>query len=125
MSSIFRDFFNLDNDKRKLGQIEYKNVKPAPAAGDYLKLKANIYGRVQGVGFRFTTKHLADQLGVSGIVRNESDGSVYAEAVGSTEQLEEFIAGLAKGPSPNAIVDKVIIEYDDSIPDYKGFGERY
>lgn len=124
MSSIFRQFFNQNkNNERKPAKIEYINEKPQTDGP--LKLKANVYGTVQGVGFRFTTKQLAEQLGVNGIVRNESDGSVYTEAVGDEDKLEEFIIGLAKGPSPSSVVDKVVVEYDDSITDYNGFGERY
>ena len=36
-----------------------------------------VYGIVQGVGFRYTTKILADQIGIVGKVLNRSDGSVY------------------------------------------------
>ena len=46
------------------------------------KLRIHVQGRVQGVGFRYTTKMLADQLGVTGSVKNESDGSVSIEAMG-------------------------------------------
>ena len=34
------------------------------------------HGRVQGVGFRFTAKHLANSLGLTGWVQNEYDGTV-------------------------------------------------
>jgi acylphosphatase len=123
MTSLFDAYFNKDRENRKPGKIQYKNDVPEDM--DPIKFKANIYGRVQGVGFRFSTKHLADELGVSGIVRNESDGSVYVEAVGDKEAIEQFITELAKGPSPSADVTKIIIEYDFSITDYQGFGERH
>ncbi|MGL4265782.1 MAG: acylphosphatase, partial [Weissella cibaria] len=38
--------------------------------------KVIVRGRVQGVGFRYFTKQLADKLGVTGVVWNASDGSV-------------------------------------------------
>lgn len=123
MTSIFKQFFNSGKENRKPSEIDYRNNRPENT--DPIKIKANIYGVVQGVGFRYTTKYLADQLGISGIVRNENDGSVYVEALGTTEQIEQFIQELAKGPSPSAIVDKVIIEYDDSITNYKGFGAQH
>ena len=123
MSSIFKDFFNSRPDDKKPSEIKYQNEKPENK--EHIKIKAQVYGVVQGVGFRYTTKHLADQLKVSGIVRNENDGSVYIEALGSDQQINRFIEELAKGPSPSANVDRVVIEYDDSIPDYEGFGERY
>lgn len=123
MSSIFNSFFNKDRENRAAGEIIYQNEKPDST--DKIKFKANVYGRVQGVGFRYTTTHLAKQLEVNGIVRNESNGSVYVEAVGPEDKIELFIEELAKGPSPSAIVDKIEILYDSSIADYNGFGERH
>lgn len=123
MSSIFKEFFNSDRENKKTGKIEYRNDKPKNA--EIIKIKAQVYGIVQGVGFRYTTKYLADQLGVSGIVRNENDGSVYVEALASDNKIEQFIKELAKGPSPSAVVNKVVIEYDNSIRDYEGFSERH
>ena len=40
------------------------------------KIRIQVQGRVQGVGFRYTTKLLADRMGIQGSVKNESDGSV-------------------------------------------------
>ena len=48
-----------------------------------------IFGIVQGVYFRASTKMEADRLGVNGFVQNEMDGSVYIEAEGSAEQLKQ------------------------------------
>lgn len=122
MSSILDDFFNKGRPDRKPAEIDYQNEKPNDRST--LKIKAKIYGRVQGVGFRFSTKYLADKLGVRGSVRNESDGSVYVEAIGSEDQIETFMNELAKGPSPNASVSKVVIEYDETVKDYEGFHEQ-
>ena len=41
-----------------------------------------ISGKVQGVFFRDSTQTEADRLGLKGIIRNESDGTVYAEVEG-------------------------------------------
>lgn len=122
MTSIFKDFFNLDKDDRKPAEIEYLNERNAD--DDPVKIKASVIGRVQGVGFRFTTSHLAKELGIKGMVRNEEDGSVYVEAIGNQEKIEQFITELAKGPSPSAKVQKVKIKYDDSLTEYQGFSEQ-
>ncbi|WP_431293764.1 acylphosphatase [Pedobacter sp. P26] len=45
-------------------------------------LNIKVTGKVQGVGFRETTKIIANQMMVNGFVRNEKDGSVYIEAEG-------------------------------------------
>ena len=53
---------------------------------------------VQGVGFRYFAQDAAEQIGVSGYVRNRRDGRVEAYAIGSAEQLAEFLAVLGRGP---------------------------
>lgn len=57
-----------------------------------------IYGHVQGVFFRAFVLDNAEELGISGFVRNEPDGSVYVEAEGDEEILGEFLNILKHGP---------------------------
>jgi acylphosphatase len=57
-----------------------------------------ISGRVQGVFFRASTKAKAEELGISGYVQNESDGTVYVEAEGDEEILDQFIRWCKRGP---------------------------
>lgn len=57
-----------------------------------------ISGRVQGVGFRYSTYFKAREIGVSGYVRNLDDGRVEVLAEGSGEQLRLFEAFLDQGP---------------------------
>lgn len=57
-----------------------------------------ITGKVQGVSFRYTTKVVADQMGVRGIIRNEKDGSLYIEAEGDDTLLEIFLEWCNEGP---------------------------
>lgn len=65
-----------------------------------------VTGRVQGVGFRWWTRSLANRLGVSGTVRNLPDGAVVVHARASEARVEELRAQLAKGP-PGALVNAV------------------
>lgn len=58
-----------------------------------------VYGRVQGVGFRFFTERKARELGISGFVKNRPDGSVYIEAEGEPQALELFIEWCKAGPN--------------------------
>ena len=51
-------------------------------------------GRVQGVGFRATSKYVADGFDVSGWVRNESDGSVAMEVQGAKDEVDAFLNAL-------------------------------
>ena len=55
------------------------------------QVNAIFSGRVQGVGFRFTVKDLADQSGVSGWVKNLSDGKVKVVAEAEEEVLKTFL----------------------------------
>ncbi len=48
-------------------------------------------GHVQGVGFRMTAIQQADQLSISGFVRNESDGSVLLDVEGPIEDVRELM----------------------------------
>lgn len=80
------------------------------------KVSIHVIGLVQGVGFRYSTKLVADQIGVYGIVRNESDGSVYIEANGEPDKIDQFIEKIRNSPSPSANVDSIAIEELSSIP---------
>lgn len=53
-------------------------------------------GEVQGVGFRWTSKRLANELGLTGWVRNEPDGSVSMELQGDEDQVAEFFGRLPR-----------------------------
>lgn len=55
------------------------------------------HGRVQGVGFRYRAKHLADSLGLAGWVRNEYDGTVQMEVQGRQERIYKLMEGLNRG----------------------------
>jgi len=57
-----------------------------------------VYGRVQGVGFRFYTNKKAVELELSGFVQNKPDGSVYIEAEGEDTNLLTFIDWCNIGP---------------------------
>lgn len=72
-------------------------------------LKINIHGKVQGVWFRASTKRKADELKLTGTVKNKKDGSVYVEACGTEAALTDFEKWCWEGPEL-AKVEKVIVE---------------
>jgi acylphosphatase len=51
-------------------------------------------GRVQGVGFRFSTLQVAKEFEVAGFVANLPDGRVRLEVEGSRENIDAFITAL-------------------------------
>lgn len=55
------------------------------------------YGSVQGVGFRYRACHAANMFGVTGWVRNCSDGSVEMEAEGSPEAIDKLLLTIEQG----------------------------
>ncbi len=63
------------------------------------------------------TKTVADQIGVFGSVRNQSDGSVYIEANGEPNKIDSFIEEIEKSPSPSGQVDHLEITEDPSLPE--------
>lgn len=55
------------------------------------------YGRVQGVGFRYTAKYLARSLGLTGWVRNDEEGTVTMEIQGREALINKLLVGLNGG----------------------------
>ena len=57
-----------------------------------------VRGRVQGVGFRFQLVEEAEELGVTGWVRNEPDGSVAAHFEGAADAVDRLVEWCRQGP---------------------------
>ena len=51
-------------------------------------------GRVQGVGFRYTARQIADRFAVTGYVENLGDGRVHLVAEGEPDEIDRFLADL-------------------------------
>lgn len=66
-----------------------------------------VTGLVQGVGFRWTTQMIAQELGITGTVKNNPDGSVSIVAQGEELPLEHFIKKIKASPSVAGHVDHV------------------
>ena len=67
-----------------------------------------IKGRVQGVYFRASAKDVADEIGVTGWVKNTEEGDVEITATGSKEQLQKLIEWCKVGPR-RAVVTEVSV----------------
>jgi len=89
----------------------------------YPMLKAfqvRVYGRVQRVGYRGFVLDSAQELGLSGHVKNEKDGSITIFAQGNEDALEKFIEML-KSPPPPAHVKSIDVKEAKPRPAIKYF----
>ncbi|PYP60160.1 MAG: acylphosphatase [Gemmatimonadetes bacterium] len=77
-----------------------------------------VYGRVQGVGFRWFVWREAERLGLGGFVRNLRDGSVEVIAAGPPQALEalEHILGLGPAQSRVERVESSEVPHELMIP---------
>ncbi|MFB9995807.1 acylphosphatase [Providencia rustigianii] len=83
-----------------------------------------IYGRVQGVGFRYQTFHWANQNGIKGFVCNRDDGSVQLAIYGSEQDIDFVDDWLKAGGPPRAKIDHYFAETWQTEP-IADFSVRY
>ncbi len=83
-----------------------------------------IYGRVQMVLFRDSTKKKAQKLGLTGLVSNQSDGTVKVIAEGEEKKLEKLIKWCYNGPML-AKVDKIDIDWQKATGQFEKFEIKY
>ncbi|KZE88822.1 MULTISPECIES: acylphosphatase [unclassified Agromyces] len=82
-----------------------------------IRQRVIVHGRVQAVGFRFSARVEAQRLGVSGWIKNRSDGAVEAEIEGEAAAVDAMLSWLDEGP-PGADVTSM------STADLAPTGER-
>jgi acylphosphatase len=86
---------------------------------------AVVYGYVQGVFFRAFVSRRAEELGLSGYVRNLHDREVVeVQAEGERKRLEGLIGYLKVGP-PSAKVERVDTNWSSYTGSYHGFSIKY
>lgn len=88
------------------------------------RLHAFISGRVQGVGFRHFVLQNAQNLELTGWVRNLYDGRVEVTAEGVKDDLENLLKMLKSGP-PSARVENLDEEWTSPSGQFSGFHVRY
>jgi acylphosphatase len=92
---------------------------------DMACLSATIYGRVQGVFFRYFIRNEAGRLGLNGYVRNLDRGdAVEVQAEGERRQLNKLLGQLKVGP-PGAQVERVEVKWADYSGRFDDFSVRY
>ena len=80
-------------------------------------------GRVQGVGFRFTASDIAQDLDVTGWVKNLHDGRVEVVAEAEEDLLKEFLERINKYFS--RYIQDVDIKWFPAIDEFKDFGIKF
>ncbi len=88
------------------------------------RIEAAIYGRVQGVYFRETTRQVAQKLQLTGWVANQADGSVFVVAEGSEDALNHLLIFLYQGPSA-ARVDRITNTWQMATGEFHSFTVRW
>jgi acylphosphatase len=94
-----------------------------PGMADHInmeRLHAVVHGDVQGVGFRYFVQRKAHQLGLTGWVRNNDDGTVELVAEGGRDQLEQLKRALQEGPRM-ARVDRVETQWSNGTGGLRAF----
>ncbi|HSJ06659.1 MAG TPA: acylphosphatase [Longimicrobiales bacterium] len=81
----------------------------SPPESGRARIRLQLYGRVQGVGFRAFARELARDLSLAGYVRNRPDGSVEVVAEGPAAVLAVLRRRLEQGP-PYGDVQSVTVE---------------
>ncbi len=90
---------------------------------DQERIHLEVYGRVQGVGFRHFVRTKADELGLTGWVRNRHQGHVEIVAEGKKNYLDLLISHVKKGPTSSHVSD-LKIEWLKATDQYDRFQVR-
>jgi acylphosphatase len=94
-----------------------KNTDPVTA------LYARVRGRVQGIGFRYSTIRQAHRLGINGWVRNAANGDVEVWAEAEADKLDAFLRWLHRGPELAQVKE---VDTEEKLPKgYQDFGVEY
>jgi len=88
------------------------------------RMTVRFEGRVQGVGFRFTTIRLAMRFRVAGFVRNEIDGAVVLVAEGAEEELLKFRNAVLTSGLGRYITGSTL-RWSEATEEYDEFGISY
>lgn len=84
---------------KKDGEKTAREAAPKVDPALLIRRRYRYVGQVQGVGFRWNAKRIADGMGMTGWVRNEDDGSVTCVLQGTQDQLATFATRLRESLS--------------------------
>jgi acylphosphatase len=100
-------------------------LTPDNEMADMARFSATVYGRVQGVYFRYFVRNEARKLILTGYVRNLASGdAIELCAEGRKPQLHRLLEQVKTGP-PGALVRKVEVDWFDYSGQFEDFKIRY
>ncbi|MGD9899538.1 MAG: acylphosphatase [Calditrichaceae bacterium] len=76
-----------------------------------IAMRVFVKGRVQGIGYRWFARENADELNVTGYVRNLPNGEVEVFVEGEQAKIIDYLSRLRKGPSMAVVTDLEINQY--------------
>lgn len=85
------------------------------------RVRVLVEGRVQGVGYRYSACAEARRLGLTGWVRNRSDGRVELEAEGPEAEVERMITWCRRGPAFAEVSQLEVVFRESGAPLHNGF----
>ena len=102
---------------------QFKSVRPDHY--QLMKKQVHVYytGRVQGVGFRFTTQDLARDLRIAGWVRNLRDGRVELIAEAGEDALKDFLSRIYQYFS--SYIQDADINWQEAVSELEDFQIRF
>ena len=89
--------------------------------GPTKRMTVVFYGRVQGVGFRYTVCQIAERFMVTGYTRNLPNGEVKLVAEGNEQELVDFLNGIRNAPI-GRYVTKEQVRWTSATGKYENFG---
>jgi acylphosphatase len=82
-------------------------------------LDITVKGHVQGVFYRASTKAVADQLAVKGVISNEPNGDVFIEAEANAMTLDLFLDWCKEGPEHANVIS--VESHEGELKNYRNF----
>jgi acylphosphatase len=89
-----------------------------------LQYEITVTGRVQGVGYRYFAVQKANEMGITGWVKNSVDGGVIIVAQGIEEEIETFIDYLYIGPTRSRVVQISKVKFN-TLSNFDNFSVKY
>ena len=118
---MFKGLLKKFRDQYIIHQVQRAEI-PAFPADRVVRWRITFSGRVQGVGFRFECYQLALELGLTGWVENQADGTVLGEFQGPENRIAYLISFLES--LKRIVIEEKIMEEIPLIPNDRGFGYR-